>query len=367
MKLFLLISVLILNILFSLTCWANGFSYQKTKLPIKLQEKRQALPSNITKLVLNGKINYHISVGNTQKNWIKISGNKKVVAAVQTQFKKHQLIIGYNHSLVNQAFRPAAHPAQVYLQLKQLNQLRQTGQAKVNIVYFKPQNLSIYKWANASLHIKGKKTKLLKLTNNGTGSVFIGQIYSPKLIVKNYGSGQVVLSGNLIRLYYLDNFNPAGRITLTGVHTNFGDLAFENNGKIVLKGVMQLHKLYHNGSGRLTMYWVKSNHLFIQTAGRGTVVLAGVAKQINATASGYSHLDLRYLRANTVFIKTNQNAAAYIWVNQNLYALAENGSNIYYFSEPPYKTRIMRQAGSVLPFANIPNAILTFNAHNLFH
>lgn len=130
---------------------------------------------------------------------------------------------------------------------------------------------------------------------------------------------------------------------------------------VIVNGVIALSTIDFSGPGFLQLYWVKSNRLVIRTAGSGTLALAGIACTVNASVHDKSHLNIRFLRVGTLFVKTYDEGIADVWPQNNLYAIAYDNSNIYYYHEPDYKSRMMKQAGSVLRMWDIPGAIVTFN------
>ncbi len=138
------------------------------------------------------------------------------------------------------------------------------------------------------------------------------------------------------------------------------NLSCNSNGIITLNGTLCLSHLNYSGSGKLQLYWIDSPDLRISAYGQGIITLAGIAKVVDANVHGHTHLDLRYLRANSVFVQTYDYSVADVWAGNNLFALADNVSDIYYYHKPYYFIQFMRKSGSVLPMHEIPPAILHF-------
>lgn len=130
---------------------------------------------------------------------------------------------------------------------------------------------------------------------------------------------------------------------------------------VMVTGIVPVSKIDFSGSGNLKLYWVNSEKLTIRTYGSGTVSLAGVAKVVNACAYDTSHLNMRYLRVGTLFVKSYYDANVDVWPENDLYAVAYNNSNIYYYHQPDYMSRLMKQSATILPMWTIPTAILGFN------
>lgn len=263
-------------------------------------------------ILVNGPINFHIIVDG-KANYLEMQGSPALLNAVKYHVDPEGVL---QFSIQKKYINPEL---QINIHAARLNRIIQTGSGNVFINYLIPQALQIDKSGTGNLLIKGK-VELVQMNNSGFGNITIKNIKSPRLFM---------------------NVSTAGVIKLTGV-VNLATLDF-------------------SGPGNLQMYWVKSGHLIVHTYGSGTVALAGIARLVDAYANDSSHLDLRYLRARTIFVKSYGNASVDVWANDNLFALARDNSNIYYFNKPGYRSRIMRENSSILPMHNIPGAILTFD------
>lgn len=326
-------------------------------------EKIFKLPANITGIRTTSNINYHIIVGSEGPNQMTVKANPISLKAIHYEVKNGVLHVYYqikNHDILKRMFHANLYRAEIFLRLKTLNSITQEGWSSIQVRYYRSQSLSVDKWGSGSLMVKGNAIRLIVLKNGGTGNVTINRIYSNGLYVYDYGSGLVTLVANRVNLRQLTT-NNSGNITINNIRSNLLNLDVDNDATIKLTGEFKVANINYSGSGNMQMYWAKGNNIFINTDGSGTLAIAGVTKIINAFAYGRSHLDLRYLRTKDAFISSFDDASVDVWVYDNLYALADNNSNIYYFSQPKYMSRMMRGSGSVLPMADIPNSILTFN------
>lgn len=326
------------------------------------KEKLIKLPDNITGIRSTSNINYHVTVG-AGANQLIVTGDPKSLEAIRYSVKQGILHIYYeikNHDVLKRIFHSKLYNAQINIHLQNLNTINQNGWGSMYVHYYRSEPLVINKAGPGSLIVKGKAIRLSRLKNAGTGNISIVKVYSNGLSVADYGSGKITLLGSHINLRQLIGCNN-GDITINNIRSNLLTFNVNNDANIKLTGEFKVAKINYSGSGNMQMYWIKGNNIFINISGSGTLALAGVTKIVNAFAYGRSHLDLRYLRADTAFIRSYDLAAVDVWSNVNLYALADNSSNIYYFNQPIYMTRIMHQSGSILSMADISNAILTFN------
>lgn len=294
---------------------------QKSIQPISNSQQRQRILQSFTAINTYGPTNYQIVVGG-KTNFIEVFGNPTLIPTMQYCVTNGTLQLSYK----NKVKLPLdSEPLLVVLHATQLNQINQRGTGSITVNYLTPQLLRVNKTGPGNLIIKGR-VKLVQLNAVGPGIILADKIKTSDLFM---------------------NIRTSGMVKLTGT--------------------VALAILKFSGSGNLQMYWVNSNNLIVRTAGRSTVSLAGIAELVNAFAYGHSHLNLRFLRTKTMFVKSYGDASVDVWVQDNLFTLASNNSNIYYYNYPDYKSRMMQDSGTVLTMADIPGAIATFNTQGSFH
>ncbi len=347
-------------------------THKTTKPTPKIITKVIALPRHITGLKTFSNIHYVLKAAPGVKNELRVTGRAPVVAALHYKVKKGILEFYYDNAKDHNYLKRLLHPAnpdyqvKIYLSLNKPETVIQNGSSTLTMHVTGTMPLAITKSGTGFLFVKGRALNLRLLKNYGTGTVRIQTIYSNNLAVIDEGSGNVNINARKAGLTYLKIHNGHANFSLNHLQSKNLIIDADTDGIINLKGVATVSKISLAGEGSLKLYWIKSNQLTIKTYDRATLALAGVAKTVNAYAHEQSHLNLRFLRADTVYITTYHLASADIWAIKDLYALAENNSSIYYFSEPEYMSRFMRQSGSVLPMADIPGAILSFNNQHAF-
>lgn len=282
--------------------------------------------------------------------------NKIVITAPKSAFKHHKIRIKVmGHRLYINAYN---HPLQTTVYAKKITKLIDHSRDLVTLGGVNNQVLSIDKNGAGSLMVKGYNIRLQKLTIKGSGRTLIKGINSKYMYFSDKGTGTVKLLGR-VGISTM-KVNSSGYLYINKLMGSNLLLDIHSNGLVKFQGLMNVADINFHGSGQLQMYWLKSNALTATVHGSGIVTLAGETKVLNAIVHDKAQLDARYLRANTVFVKTLNDSKADIWANINLFALAENHSDIYYYSKPKYKSRIMRDSGSILNMEEIPSALLNF-------
>lgn len=280
-------------------------------MPMGSDLTRVFTPSNFMGIETSHSPNYQIIVGG-KTNSVQIQGDPKLLKYVKC-YVDHNGILQLSYPYLWKA------PFQVTIHTVRLNHLIQTGSGNVSVNYLVKQPLVLDKSGSGNLSIKGP-VLLVGFNYSGNGSIIIPKIRTSNLIMN--------------------------------VSTSL---------RMKFRGIINASKINFSGPGSLQIYWVKSNVLYVSSHGSGSLALAGVANVVNAYAHQKSHLDLRYLRANSTFVKSYDDSSADVMAHRNLFTLARNNSNIYYYSNSPYKSRMMQESGTVLPMWNIPGAILEFN------
>jgi len=278
--------------------------------PMGAAQTKNFFPSNFIGIEASHSANYQIIVDG-KSNLVQIQGDPKLVKYVKC-YVDHNGILQFSYPYLWKA------PFQVTIHAVRLNHLIQTGSGNVSVNYLVTQPLVLDKSGSGNLSIKGPI--LVGFNYSGNGGISIPKIKSSNLIM---------------------NVNTSLRMKFNGI--------------------INVSKINFSGSGSLQIYWVKSNVLDVSSDGSGSLALAGIANVVNGFAYHNSHLDLRYLRAKNTFVKSYDNASVDVWAQKNLFTLARNNSNIYYYSNSGYKSRMMQESGTVLPMWNIPGAILEFN------
>lgn len=193
--------------------------------------------------------------------------------------------------------------------------------------------------------------QLSLLRYNGTGGVSGSNLTGP-LSVSAGGSGDIILVGKNIDVR---DVYTAGSVNvhILGVNSTSLNVYEGGTGNINLAGTAVLQSVTYNGNGTLSIEWVNTSNIKVVGAGKGRIFLAGVTNFLDATLSDYMFLDARYLHANRVLVNTRNHARADVWPQDNLTALATDGSNIYYYNDPTFEGGYMRTKGAVLRMVNI--------------
>lgn len=280
-------------------------------VPMGSDQTRVFTPSNFMGIETSHTPNYQIIVDG-KTNSVQVQGDPKLLKYVKCYVDKNG-ILQLSYPYLWKA------PFQVTIHTVRLNHLIQTGSGNVSVNYLTPQALQLDKTGSGNLSITGPIT-LVGFNYNGTGGIQIPQIKTTNLIM---------------------NVN-------TPLIMQF-------------KGVINASEINFYGPGVLRVFWVKSRVLNVSSYGSGTLALAGVANVVNAYSHQKSHLDIRYVRAKNTFVKSYDDSSADVIAQRNLFTLASNNSNIYYYSNTPYKSRMMQESGTVLPMWNIPGAMVEFN------
>lgn len=152
-----------------------------------------------------------------------------------------------------------------------------------------------------------------------------------------------------------------GDFVADNIDSPYFDLTAAGEGNIRLTGIFHLTTLNYSGPGNVAIYWVDSPVLSIMANGTGELELAGIVGVLHTDLQDLTHLDARYLHAHNGFISTKNEAEADVWVHNDLYVLADNLSNIYYFAKPNFLYRDSRYGGSALEMYDIPGALEYFN------
>lgn len=338
----------------------NMSASQHKKIATKPITEQFKLPKDINGIYITGHNIYNISVGNSSNNVVSVTGKRAIVKTIAFRVKAGILHIVYHNPAIT------GQKAKINLVLKNLNSIKQVGTGPVTITYHKQEKLRVRKDSISSLKINGRAIGLRYLDNRGIGNVSIAHISSNSLIVNDSGSGDVRLIGSNIHLKSLKVNKDKGRLIIQTIKSNGLTMVLDTNANVIIKGEMIVSTINFTGDGHLKMYWVKSDNLKITTHGKGTIALAGRVDILNAHAYDKSHMDLRYLRASTAYVKSYNKSIVDVWAEKNLYALAINKSNIYYYKKPKYMNKLMGDSASILSMADIQNAVLTFNTKGSF-
>jgi hypothetical protein len=129
------------------------------------------------------------------------------------------------------------------------------------------------------------------------------------------------------------------------------NVSASNNSAIELKGTFNLNHITQHSTRPIMVEWVKSRSVAIDSHASGRITLAGISDNITAKLHNHSQLDAEYLRANTALIKTSEFATAKVTALNNLRAFAHGHSNIYYYTQPKYITRVATDAANILQLA----------------
>lgn len=143
-------------------------------------------------------------------------------------------------------------------------------------------------------------------------------------------------------------YRGVGNLVVNHLNSRCFDLNLQGNVNAWIKGNMVLTDLNYRGNGRVVLYWVNTNSLNINASQKASILIAGVANNIEINATDNAVVDAKYLRAKTAHIHTTKYAKAEVAVLNNLNALAENDSNIYYYERPVFQGIYMHESGAVL-------------------
>jgi hypothetical protein len=171
------------------------------------------------------------------------------------------------------------------------------------------------------------------------------------------GAGNLIIRGP-IALSDFDYFG-SGSVKINDLRDLLG-LNYNGSGDMVLNGVAHLVGLKFNGSGHLTMRWIDSCVLNVTACGCGLIELAGVAKVVQADVHGSVDFDARFLRTHIAGVSAYDCARADIFALDNMFTVANNFSNIYYYHKPPFFYREMNNSGSILDMSRLPGAYVNF-------
>lgn len=302
-------------------------------------------------------------IANQKSGKVIVVGSPGAVGHFHAVVRHHLLHLYFGSvELLKRALRHGKRRVFVEVYTRHLSSIHQGGICNISVIHLHHQRLSVKKSGSGALHISGRRINLTDLVNMGTGRITIKNIKSRHTTLVDSGSGPIFLKGK-VGLRVLNAYGQS-HITISGLNSSQLSIDSDTNGVINLKGVMMLSDLHFKGSGLLRIYWINSPQLVIRATGSGTIALAGKADLVDAALFHDVTLDMRYLRVKNVFVKTHQHAEAYVWASNNLFALADNGSDIYYFSKPNFLSMRMRQDGSVLNMEDVPTALLSFNPNH---
>jgi hypothetical protein len=160
------------------------------------------------------------------------------------------------------------------------------------------------------------------------------------------GCSNVKLSASGWMLEYL-RINHSSLVGLAGIKTPYLIASINDSNTITVQGTMPLRALDVQDSQGVTWYWLNSPLLTLKIKNSG-VLLAGNVMYANVMVQGGSHLDAKYLSTQRLFVQTKDQAVADVRAVEALNALAEDSSNIYYYTQPAVLSRYSRDKGSIL-------------------
>jgi len=183
---------------------------------------------------------------------------------------------------------------------------------------------------------------------NGKGSINGKGIQGSDMDMIFNSKGMVKLDGDFgVRRLVASN---EANIQIKGLKSQQLEIIMNGKPKVKLHGMVRLKNLKYAGDGDLSMYWVDSDDLDIEGFGNAKVHLAGYVRYLNMNLHGKSEMDGQYLRVRKAYIKTFDFSIARLQPIRQLNTMAQDNSNIFYYSSPAFKADYMAENGAVLNF-----------------
>lgn len=231
---------------------------------------------------------------------------------------------------------------------------------------------------------------LKKLIHCGTGVILGRNISSNGLVINSLSSGTVTLNGNM-NVQQI-NQTGTGTITVLGANTPNLKISVKGDGCVNLKGRVGVRSITHNGNGdiniigadsdgliitasgagktgiaghvnlqqitaidhsRVYVYWVNSRDVKVFECSEAHVGLAGAARNLNVQMRDGSRFDGQYLWTSHAVVKTQEAAIANVFAEKQLFAVALDYSQIYYFGSPQDVSKIVKEDAVILPILDV--------------
>ncbi len=203
---------------------------------------------------------------------------------------------------------------------------------------------------NAGSILLSGHINLLKVNNEGSGSVSVIGAYTPSLYVVNRGDGAVNVSGR-VGIQTINNLTN-GKVNIIGADSRSLMINACGNSRTAVAGYANLKRLSAVGNACVHLYWVSSHDATVTLHNNARVGLAGCIVTLNLYLTDNAHFGGQYLHGKNMYVETYKNAHANIAADRKIFASANDDSSIYYFGSPNIVSRYTTGRGTVIPVWN---------------
>lgn len=188
------------------------------------------------------------------------------------------------------------------------------------------------------------------------------------LLTRLYSAGSVTIKGKNIKSSQFDltateksQVNLEGRLDLRnlqmsgmtkahikGVSSRDLNVMMQGAPNVVMTGTADLHNVRIGGQGHFKFQWANSKLLDIKAKDKAHVEIAGKVRSFHLHLFDEAKFDGRQLKADKAMVKTSGMSVAKIFTINSQSALASDGSSIYYYNPPKFKTSHMAENGAIL-------------------
>lgn len=163
----------------------------------------------------------------------------------------------------------------------------------------------------------------------------------------------VILQIPIRNLSYL-KFKGLGNIILENYRSPCLSVDIQGKVNAWIKGNLILASLNFDSDGKLVMYWINSTCVRINAGKKSTLLLGGLADNLEVNSKDCAYVDAKFLRAKTAHIHSKDCSRVDVSVSNNLNAIAEDNSNIYYYHQrPKFMGNYMHGSGSIMDMHDV--------------
>lgn len=292
-----------------------------------------------TRLNINGNFQVQI-VGYQDKNTLFILGPNAAARLAAVEIHGNTLSI-HQASECETCFKEVI----IRIGVKQLHELCIVGDGAVTGRNLLSDHLSVYSYGTGPILLAGN-IHLTQLIQTGSATLSILGIHTNQLNMKVM-NGTVNLSGR-VGVQNIQNMGW-GRINIAGVNTRSLNLATFDNSKTILNGLIGLRKLIAKDNSEAYLVSIQSPLVQILESDNARIGLAGNIDTLKINLFNHSRFEGKYLSANQIYIRSHDNSHANIKVLQKLFAAADNNSSIYYLTVNGSVSQFTSQRGTIIP------------------
>ncbi|OGT45058.1 MAG: hypothetical protein A3E83_08835 [Gammaproteobacteria bacterium RIFCSPHIGHO2_12_FULL_41_20] len=226
-----------------------------------------------------------------------------------------------------------------------LKSLTNLGPGLVEGRQLSSSGLQVYSRGSGDILLSGNLL-LRRVVSSDSGDIIILGIASPAVTIKMYGSGDVNLSGRVgVRSIYHAGW---GNLNIIGADSSSLYINACNSAMITIVGCVNLRVVEASNDARIYLYSVRSQRLRVSTHDHACVGLAGYAHILHVDTHGASGFDGQYLSANTVYARAYDTSHANVSATNKAFAMAVQNSSIYFFGSSSVLSKYQTDNGSIM-------------------